>query len=61
MKIKINIMLILFAGCWSMLSAQYLINRGADIVISSGSSLVIKGNFENQLDGTVGECRVMFL
>ena len=54
MKIKITIMLILFTGCWGMLSAQYLINRGADIVISSGSSLVIKGNFENQLDGTLG-------
>ena len=47
-------MLILFTGWWSLLSAQYLINRGADIVISSGSSLVIKGNFENQLDGTLG-------
>ena len=54
MKIKITIMLILFTGSWSMLTAQYLINRGADIVISSGSSLVINGDFENQLDGTLG-------
>lgn len=54
MKIKITIMLILISGCWSFLPAQYLINKGADIVISSGSSLVINGNFENQLDGSLG-------
>jgi len=54
MKIKITIMLIVLTGCWSLLPAQYLINRGADIVISSGSSLVIDGDYENQLDGSLG-------
>ncbi|MCF8369438.1 MAG: hypothetical protein K9G76_10385 [Bacteroidales bacterium] len=53
MKIKITIMLIVLTGCWSFLPAQYLVNRGADIVISSGSSLVIDGDFTNQLDGSM--------
>jgi hypothetical protein len=34
-------------------NGQSLINHGADIIISSGSSIVIDGDFENQLDGSV--------
>ena len=53
MKIKLILILILLAGCWSFLPAQYLVNQGADIVITSGSSLVIDGDFRNQLDGNM--------
>ena len=53
MKIKIIIMLILFLGGFGIIDAQVLINRGADITISSGSSVVIDGDFINQIDGRV--------
>jgi hypothetical protein len=33
--------------------AQYLINQGADIRISTGTSMVIAGNFRNTLDGSI--------
>jgi len=53
MKMKIKIMLIVLTGFWSVSNAQYLINQGADIVITPGSSLVIDGDFRNQLDGSM--------
>lgn len=53
MKIKTILSLIIVSSFMSYISAQTLINKGANITISSGSSLVIKGDFENQLDGAV--------
>ena len=37
----------------SYVNGQSIINHGADIFISSGSAIVIDGDFENQLDGSV--------
>ncbi len=53
MKIKLTLMLIILTGFSTFTNAQYLINQGADIVISSGSSLVIDGDFENRQDGSM--------
>ena len=53
MKIELVIFLVAITGCWSISHAQYLVNQGADIRISPGSSLVIEGDFRNQLDGSM--------
>lgn len=58
-KIISIIILSMFFGLFT--NAQYLINQGADIVISSGSSLVIDGDFVNQLDGSLGNSGDIFL
>ena len=34
-------------------NAQYIVNQGGDITISSGSTLYIDGDFTNQLDGSI--------
>ena len=52
MKLKAIIILATISFISSS-NGQSLINHGADIIISSGSSIVIDGDFENQLDGTL--------
>ena len=54
MKKFITIIITVFQiGAIQLLPAQTLINNGAEISISSGSALTIKGDFENLDDGSI--------
>ncbi len=53
MKRKAILILAIFGIIISSAKGQSVINHGADIIITSGSSIVIDGDFENQLDGSV--------
>ena len=51
---KKTIYLFLFSMSFGLYAnAQYLLNNGADIIITSGSYLTIDGDFTNELDGTI--------
>ncbi|MBN2174141.1 MAG: hypothetical protein JW731_08420 [Bacteroidales bacterium] len=53
MKKNISVFIIFLIGIIPTAITQSLINNGADIKITSGSYLVIDGDFINQLDGSV--------
>lgn len=53
MKKTIIAIIILFTALPAILDAQILINQGSDIIVSAGSFVVIDGDFENQLDGSM--------
>jgi hypothetical protein len=52
MKKTVNLLITLTIAGFCV-QAQNFVNQGADIRISSGTSLVIAGNFRNALDGSV--------
>lgn len=53
MKKIIFAIIILYTGFPGVTDAQVLINQGSDIFVTAGSSIVIDGDFENQLDGSM--------
>ncbi len=53
MKRKVISILVTIGIMISYVHSQSVVNHGADIFISSGSAIVIDGDFENQLDGSV--------
>ncbi len=61
MKSIISAILIAMISISGPTFAQYLVNAGSNIVITSGSSVVINGDFINQLDGAVNNSGTMRL
>jgi hypothetical protein len=53
MKNNIFLFIIILSGFAGVTKAQTLVNNGADIKVTSGSYLVIDGDFRNELDGSV--------